>query len=58
MQLGEDAAAAAWWGERLEKRSEVTAVQRQEDLRAKHGHHKVPVQNILHIYIYISYINI
>lgn len=52
MQLGEDA-AAAWWGERLEKRSEVTAVQRQEDLRAKHGHHKVPVQNILHIYIYI-----
>lgn len=33
MQLGEDAAAAAaaWWGERLEKRSEVTAVQRQEE---------------------------
>lgn len=30
MQLGEDA-AAAWWRERLEKRSEVTAVQRQEE---------------------------
>lgn len=32
VQLREDAAAAAaaWWGERLEK-SEVTAVQRQEE---------------------------
>lgn len=57
MQLGEDtaAAAAAWWGERLEKRSEVTAVQRQEETS---GQSTDIIKYPCKIYcIYISYIH-